>query len=393
MLEGVVGKDGTAPEAKIPGYRVAGKTGTADRYDDKTGGYSGKTASFIGFAPADDPQLVVAVTLQRPVKGYFGGVVAGPGVPRRHDLRAAGAEDPARPAPRRRPTIKLEDRGAGNVLVVSAALRPRSPRTTSLSEVAACAGVADRSGGPGPDVRRHRGDPRLAGGPARGPVRRPARGPRRTAPPSPPTSSRRGAVAVLTDAEGAELLAPRRRRRTGAWSSPHPRAVLGSGRRARATAPRPSTCGWSGSPAPTARRPPPTSSTRRWRALGHGPAWSARSRPGSADERVKSVRTTPESPDLHALLAVMRERGVRHLRDGGVQPRAGAAPGRRRSSTTSPPSPTCPRTTSTSTGRWSEYFAAKASLFTPQRARRGVVCVDDAWGRRLAPRRPCRSSP
>jgi cell division protein FtsI (penicillin-binding protein 3) len=78
MLEGVVGKEGTAPEAKIAGYRVAGKTGTADRYDPNLGRYSGKTASFIGFAPADDPQIVVAVTLQRPVKGYFGGVVAGP---------------------------------------------------------------------------------------------------------------------------------------------------------------------------------------------------------------------------------------------------------------------------------------------------------------------------
>ncbi|GAA2732203.1 cell division protein FtsI [Pedococcus aerophilus] len=78
MLEGVVGKEGTAPEAKIPGYRVAGKTGTADRYDAKVGGYSGKTSSFIGFAPADDPEIVVAVTLQRPIKGYFGGVVAGP---------------------------------------------------------------------------------------------------------------------------------------------------------------------------------------------------------------------------------------------------------------------------------------------------------------------------
>ena len=78
MMEGVVGKEGTAPEAKIEGYRVAGKTGTADRYDSKVGGYSGKTASFIGFAPADDPQLVVSVTLQRPIKGYFGGVVAGP---------------------------------------------------------------------------------------------------------------------------------------------------------------------------------------------------------------------------------------------------------------------------------------------------------------------------
>jgi cell division protein FtsI (penicillin-binding protein 3) len=78
MLEGVVGKEGTAPEAKIAGYRVAGKTGTADRYDARVGGYSGKTASFIGFAPADDPQIVVAVTLQRPIKGYFGGAVAGP---------------------------------------------------------------------------------------------------------------------------------------------------------------------------------------------------------------------------------------------------------------------------------------------------------------------------
>jgi cell division protein FtsI (penicillin-binding protein 3) len=78
MLEGVVGKEGTAPEAKIPGYRVAGKTGTADRYDARVGGYSGKTASFIGFAPADDPEIVVAVTLQRPIKGYFGGAVAGP---------------------------------------------------------------------------------------------------------------------------------------------------------------------------------------------------------------------------------------------------------------------------------------------------------------------------
>ena len=78
MLEGVVGKEGTAPEAKIEGYRVAGKTGTADRYDARVGGYSGKTASFIGFAPADDPEIVVAVTLQRPIKGYFGGAVAGP---------------------------------------------------------------------------------------------------------------------------------------------------------------------------------------------------------------------------------------------------------------------------------------------------------------------------
>ena len=78
MLEGVVSAEGTAPEARVPGYRVAGKTGTADRYDQASGGYAGKTASFIGFAPAEDPQLVVSVIIQRPVKGYYGGLVAGP---------------------------------------------------------------------------------------------------------------------------------------------------------------------------------------------------------------------------------------------------------------------------------------------------------------------------
>ena len=78
MLEGVVSQDGTAPEAKIAGYRVAGKTGTAQRFDPTCGCYRGYTGSFIGMAPADDPQLIVAVTLQRPVRGYFGGTVAAP---------------------------------------------------------------------------------------------------------------------------------------------------------------------------------------------------------------------------------------------------------------------------------------------------------------------------
>lgn len=78
MLEEVVGPGGTAPKAKIDGYRVAGKTGTANRYDDALKGYSGYTASFIGYAPADDPQYVISVTLQRPVKGHFGGTLGAP---------------------------------------------------------------------------------------------------------------------------------------------------------------------------------------------------------------------------------------------------------------------------------------------------------------------------
>jgi cell division protein FtsI (penicillin-binding protein 3) len=78
MMESVVSAKGTAPSAAIPGYRVAGKTGTAQRVDPLTGKYSGYTASFIGFAPADSPRYVISVTLQRPRNGHFGGSLCGP---------------------------------------------------------------------------------------------------------------------------------------------------------------------------------------------------------------------------------------------------------------------------------------------------------------------------
>jgi cell division protein FtsI (penicillin-binding protein 3) len=78
MLESVVSEDGTAPKAAIAGYRVAGKTGTANRIDDSCGCYRGYTASFIGMAPADAPRLVVAVFLQNPRNGHFGGQLAAP---------------------------------------------------------------------------------------------------------------------------------------------------------------------------------------------------------------------------------------------------------------------------------------------------------------------------
>ncbi len=78
MLETVVSNRGTAPLAQIPGYRVAGKTGTAQYADPKCGCYRGVVASFIGMAPADAPRLVVAVTLVKPRNGHFGGQVAAP---------------------------------------------------------------------------------------------------------------------------------------------------------------------------------------------------------------------------------------------------------------------------------------------------------------------------
>ena len=78
MMESVVSPSGTAPSAAISGYRVAGKTGTAERYNPICKCYSGYTASFIGFAPADQPRYVVSVTIQDPKGMHWGGVLAGP---------------------------------------------------------------------------------------------------------------------------------------------------------------------------------------------------------------------------------------------------------------------------------------------------------------------------
>jgi len=117
-------------------------------------------------------------------------------------------------------------------------------------------------------------------------------------------------------------------------------------------------------------------------ALGHTTGLIGTVETRIGDERVKSVRTTPETTDLHALLAVMAERGVDscvmevsshalelHRVDGVVydvalftnlsQDHLDFHPGMR------------------------EYFLAKASLFTPERSRRGIVCVDDEWGQEL----------
>jgi len=78
MMETVTNDGGTAPLAHIPGYRVGGKTGTAQRFKPSCGCYSGYTMSFIGLAPVDDPRLVVAVTLQAPRSALGGGVNAAP---------------------------------------------------------------------------------------------------------------------------------------------------------------------------------------------------------------------------------------------------------------------------------------------------------------------------
>ncbi|MBW1760045.1 MAG: PASTA domain-containing protein [Deltaproteobacteria bacterium] len=80
MLTAVTEPGGTAIEAAIDGYLVAGKTGTAQKADYVHGGYAKDKwlASFIGFAPADRPSVVISVVIDEPVIAHYGGTVAGP---------------------------------------------------------------------------------------------------------------------------------------------------------------------------------------------------------------------------------------------------------------------------------------------------------------------------
>ena len=80
MLEGVFAPGGTASEVSIPGYDLAGKTGTANKVDPRTGQYStfNYVASFVGFAPARHPQLLCAVMVDEPNGDIYGGTVAAP---------------------------------------------------------------------------------------------------------------------------------------------------------------------------------------------------------------------------------------------------------------------------------------------------------------------------
>jgi cell division protein FtsI (penicillin-binding protein 3) len=80
MLESVMLKGGTGTKAAIPGYRVAGKTGTAQQPDPTTGRYSDSVYwdTFAGMAPADNPQFAVSIMIDNPAHGLHGGDVAAP---------------------------------------------------------------------------------------------------------------------------------------------------------------------------------------------------------------------------------------------------------------------------------------------------------------------------
>jgi cell division protein FtsI (penicillin-binding protein 3) len=80
MLTAVTENGGTAVEAAIAGFHVAGKTSTAQKIDPATGKYSTEkyTAVFVGFVPVDHPRIVAAVVLDEPMIGRYGGDLAGP---------------------------------------------------------------------------------------------------------------------------------------------------------------------------------------------------------------------------------------------------------------------------------------------------------------------------
>ncbi len=200
-----------------------------------------------------------------------------------------------------------------------------------------------------------------------------------------------GAVAVLTDAAGLERLEqagqPGQPERLGSPRVPvlvaaHPREVLGElaatvyGHPAEGL----TTLGVTGTNGKTTTAYLIESALRA-RGQRTGLIGTVETRIG--DERLDSVRTTPEATDLHALLGIMRERGIDacvmevsshalelHRVDGVVYDVA--------------------LFTNLSQDHldfhasMEDYFAAKASLFTPARSRAAVVCVDDAWGARLA---------
>ena len=395
MMEGVVGKDGTAPEAKIDGYRVAGKTGTADRYDARVGGYSGKTASFIGFAPADKPELVVSVTLQRPIKGYFGGVVAGP-VFRdvmTYALQSSRSRRPtrrrrrsrSRPTPSRRqatppccatpsPTTSGADE-AGS-LVQRVIPRPR-PHATPLSAVAAAGAATPGAVASATEVTgvcldsravqhgdlyaalpgAHAHGAAYAAGARRARSRRGPHGPggggaaRRPGRPGPTARRRRparrprrGVVARLR--HGRPRAPPDRGDRHQRQDHHGPPGALRAGR------PRPHDGSHRHGRDPHRRR---AGQERSDHPGDDGPARAAGGHGGAGvDSCVMEVSS--HALELHRVDGVVYDVA---LFTNLSQDHLDFHPGMR------------------------EYFLAKASLFTPERSRRGIVCVDDEWGQEL----------
>jgi cell division protein FtsI (penicillin-binding protein 3) len=143
MLERVVELEGgTGGKARIPGVRIAGKTGTAQKVDSKTGRYSReRLASFVGYAPADDPGLVLLVMIDNPRGQTYGGLVAAP-VFREIMSRALDRLGWRRPVAPPAPTVPVVARRGAKPAAPARAVAAATPadRTSELSN-----GVSVRS--------------------------------------------------------------------------------------------------------------------------------------------------------------------------------------------------------------------------------------------------------
>jgi cell division protein FtsI (penicillin-binding protein 3) len=124
MLESVVTKEGTAPKAAMEDYRVAGKTGTAQKADPVARGYSDKRlASFVGMVPAENPRVVILVIVDEPKTDVYGGQVAAPAFKEIATAAMAHlAVPPSREVPL--PSTALPVAAAAPVLAKAVAARP-----------------------------------------------------------------------------------------------------------------------------------------------------------------------------------------------------------------------------------------------------------------------------
>ena len=331
MMEAVTDlEEGTAPGAAIPGYRVAGKTGTAQRVGENCGCYDGTfTVSFAGFAPADDPRFVVYVVVQNPTNGGGGGSVGGPAFRKimTHLLQKYAVPPTGSVAPRARRRVvtsgaqtppATSGSGPGRPHVTCSLspvagpsgvipTRPRSPRETPLRTVAEWL-VRLAAGDP-------RERPRSAWSPAWPSARSgcspatstsPRRAPARTARRSRPRPSRPGPSRCSPTRPGPTC-ATRPASPCSSWRSP--RAVVGelAARLYGRPAERLRLVAVTGTQGKT--------TTTRLAEAALTEAGVRAAVVGTVGTRVNGTDvatslTTPEAPDLHALFAVMAEEHV-----------------------------------------------------------------------------------
>jgi cell division protein FtsI (penicillin-binding protein 3) len=153
MLTAVTEEGGTAVEAAVPGFRVAGKTSTAQKVDPTTGKYSADmyTAVFVGFVPVEHPRLVVAVVLDEPAIGRYGGDLAGPVFRRvaEASLRYLGVTPSTTSA--KIASLKREP-DPGEATAKTAKTAPPSPPPDAASPSAGSVRVPDATGLPAHEV-------------------------------------------------------------------------------------------------------------------------------------------------------------------------------------------------------------------------------------------------